>query len=515
MRKLLPILLLCVILVFAGCGDDIIPSGTEPAAPTSPTVPKLTFTRQQVKLSEADDSVGAVYGINKDMEIAQWNGVTYAFEPSISLEDREACICATDMVLNRTGAEKELQINIYAAATYDMTFIQEGMVFTYLQDWQSPEYIAALLQGLFGAYCNYGAAYGYGSYLGNAVFGLPLKRCEANWTFDGAQDVLDLNILCFHIRFSAGKDVKAAKRIANTFADDYIRENGEAAFQALLVQSGSVEGVDEFVDVLSDFYASWNIDYTPSGLLYRSGGKGYDYIVKSKYAVMYMEQDWTDTNTGIVPLFYDGFLHQNYSETKEYFTTVVQEMGQYQALFGLDSYNNDLTIYFTQHYYNGRMGYNNSSHYIALPNVSGLSMLYVASLNHVPSIQEEWALNGMPSYFSFYYNHYGNAARTYIANLDEEYESLRYYRAYRDYIGRDVDMAVDFGEFAHFYAYRKGFDDPNAGGSDAFIAYLVSRFGEENVIDIVCRTHDFGEYTYDELVADWKVFLRQKFEDGT
>ena len=62
-------------------------------------------------------------------------------------------------------------------------------------------------------------------------------------------------------------------------------------------------------------------------------------------------------------------------------------------------------------------------------------------------------------------------------------------------------------------------DDPNDGGGYApgasFIGYLISRFGEEKVIDILLKSHDFGEYTYEEMVSDWNTYINETYGEYT
>lgn len=76
-------------------------------------------------------------------------------------------------------------------------------------------------------------------------------------------------------------------------------------------------------------------------------------------------------------------------------------------------------------------------------------------------------------------------------------------------------MNTDFAEVYHLIAYCYNLDDPNDGkgyiAGASFIDYLISRFGEEKVIEIICATHDFGSYSYEELVADWQDFLLENY----
>lgn len=500
MKKCVVVLAVLALLLLAACNQRDF------------DIYDAAFTAQQVVLAEGEDSIGAGFGLNKTMDVTQHGGAAYAFEPGISMDDRESCIQATEAVLSRLDTGKTLQINIYTTASYDATFVKNGAVFTHVQDWMSQEYIAALLQGLFGEYCNYGAAYGYAGYLAQALFDRTQSVLSGSWGYDGDSNALDMNALCFDTGYLGIKDIKSVRRLANTFAADYIGKNGEEAFQTLLAKSGDLRGVDAFTQALSDFYAANHITYTPSGILFRLGGKGYAYIVKCEYAVMYVEADWADRNEGKCPQLYEGFLRKNYSDVRQYFATIIEEMGKYQALLGLEDYDNDLNIYYTNHHGKGAVSYIPASHSITIQTVSSLSTIYMSAHLHGSGwLQEGWATTGFLQHFCTRYNEYGNALWSYMTNVTNR--DNNYSTAYRDCLGRDVDFATDAGVMCHIDAVIIGKTDPNSdytsGGS--FVAYLVSRLGEEEVVDIVIRSHDFGEYTYEQLAADWQAYLQENY----
>jgi len=238
-KKLLSVLLVCILFLSA-CGAQ-----TEYPAP-KPTLPPfdistVTFSNTQVMLSEGHDSVGAPYGLKKTLEICEHEGVTYAFEPQISYEERAACIWVTNALLDRIGAGKNIQINIYAADTYDRTFTENSSIYTHLQNWKSPEYTASLLYGLLGDYCHYGTLYGYANYLGSELFGTAVPVCDENPKLEGNCSFLDLNLLCFRPEFVSADDIEIAKKISNAFVNEYINAHGEAEFLQLMKKSGTVE----------------------------------------------------------------------------------------------------------------------------------------------------------------------------------------------------------------------------------------------------------------------------------
>ena len=509
-RTLLSVLLICILLLSA-CGTIEEPHSPEPSLPTV-DISAVTFSSAQVMLSEIHDSIGAPYGLKKTLEVCEYEGTTYAFEPQIPYEDRAECIGVTNAVLDRVGLGKEFRINLYTAETYGAFFTESGSVYTHVQDWKSPEYIVALLYGLLGDYCHYGTLYGYANYLCGELLGTAVP--EDIPQFEGGPDFLDLNLLCFRPEFISGDEAEQAKLLANTFVRLYIETCGEQEFLRLAKASGTVEGTAEFQAALSDFYKAQGIDYTPTGILYRPGGMGYDFIVKCPYAVMYVERDWVDKNKDLCPYTYDNFLHENYGDVKQYFTVSIGEFGQFRELFGLYPYNDDLNIYFTNHP-NVDSQYLANTHSILIQNTASLGHEYIHSTTHAHNIMEYWAMEGFARYFSYYYNYYGNAMST----VDLNALDWKYILEYKAKLGRDIDMNTDFAEVYHLMTWCNSYDDPNDGNGyvagASFIDYLISQLGEKKTLEIIGVTHDFGAYTYENLVSDWQNFLAANYSEYT
>ena len=482
-----------------------------------PTLPKVTskdlvFTSERIIFSEVDNGLGAVYGLNTTMEICNYNGVQYAFEKAVPMKERIACVQATEAVRNRLAADQGFCVHVYAQDTYGKMFVKGNGIYTYSQQWQSPEYVAALIQSIFGAYTNYGAAYGYGSYLCRELFGQDLPVCDG---YNGELNILDMNALCFQSRYFNVKDIKAARRVANTFVSRYIEEYGEKDFQTLLRQSGDPDQVSLFAAALAQFYGDLGIDYTPSTLLSRLGGVSYDYIIKSAYAELFVEVDWKDGNQGLCPEYYEGFLHANYRDIREYFTVIIDEMAQYQTLCRMDNCDNNLKVYFTNYYGKNAIAYVKSSHSLAVRTISSFSTGYLSSIMEQAQLrQASWAITGFAQIYGQKYNRYGNLLYNYITNVTSAEKGSKYREAYLKCLGRDVDFNTDLYVLHHIEVCIDQLTDPNknyiSGGS--FVAYLSQRFGEEEVVEIALHGKEFDGVAYEELVEDWLAFLEENYQ---
>ncbi len=496
-KRIVLIMLLCIILSFSSC--------------TSDSTPELKFVTKNVILREANNT----FLRSDDMALASVNGVTYAFEQAISLDDRMDCIEATQSIMNRIGLKKEIHIYIYTNSAYDCTYVSDGIIYTSLQSWKSPEYISYLLLGLFGEYCNYGAIYGYAELLYRQLYESTVDKNGFVWERETDCSALDLNILCFNENFVTPKEKENVRNISTAFVFDYISIHGMSKFHELLINSGTVDSVDLFCKELSHFYSKNNINYTPSNVLYAFGGHSYDYIAKCQYATFFIENDWYDENDALNPLTYENFLHRNYADVKKFFDIHAVQMGKYQSLFDFVSYNNDLKVYFSN---NKRLSqysfYQRQTHSIYLMNVDSLMHEYIHSITveNNPS-NSNWTTEGVARYFSYKYDYYGIAMLNVDYNMPSSSKEALYIREYKEKIGRNIQMEVDFTEIENIAVYSRSYFDPNCSyvAGPSFVAYLVSQFGEHEVIDMIFSKHGIEHSFYTALVDDWVSYIKTNY----
>lgn len=497
-KNMVLIILLCSMLVFSSCGSD--------------SVPELTFTTEKVAFRESKN----VFIGSEDMELTSVDGVTYAFEQTISLEDRIACVVKTRSILKKVGLEKEIHLYLYTNDTYNNTYINDGAIYTSLQSWESPEYISYLLLGMFGEYCNYGAIYGYASFLCGQLDKSTMKKKEFVWEEEDSS-ALDLNLLCFNENFVSQKEMEEIKKISALFVVDYIDLYGVDKFHELLINSGTVENVDLFNKELSNFYSANNIDYLPSNILYTFGGWAHDYIAKCQYATFFVGNGWYDENKELNPLTDENFLHQNYSDVKKFFEINSDQMGKYQSLFGLEPYNNNLAVYFSNSKSLSQTSfYHPKEHAIYLMNVDSLMHEYIHSItlekNHSYST---WSVEGVARYFSYKYDYYGIAMLNVDYNRPSSGRELLYVREYKEKIGRDIDIEMDFTELENIAVYSRSYTDPNDGyvTGSSFVAYLVSQFGESEAINIIFSEQGIEQSLYTELAENWVSYINTNYAD--
>lgn len=490
-------MLLCITFVFSSC--------------ISNSTPELIFTTEKVILCEPNDT----FSRSDDMELVSVNGVTYAFEQAISSDDRIDCIEETQSILDRIGLKKEIYIYVYTNDTYDSTYISDGAIYISVQSWESPEYISYLLLGLFGEYCNYGAIYGYADFLYKQLNELKVDKNEFVWDSETDCSILDLNILCFNENFVSQKDIESVMNISAAFVFDYINIHGISKFHELLINSGTVECVDLFGKELSHFYSKNNINYVPSNVLYALGGHSYNYIARCQYATFFIENNWYDENNELNPLTYENFLHQNYIDVKKFFDINSEQMGKYQSLFDLKSYNNDLIVYFSN---NKRLSqysfYQRQTHSIYLMNVDSLMHEYIHSITveNNPS-DSSWSIEGVARYFSYKYDCYGIAMLNVDYNMPSSSKELLYVREYKEKIGRDINMEVDFTEIENIAVYSRSYFEPNCSyvAGSSFVAYMVSQFGESEVIDMIFSEDGMEHSLYTELVHNWVSYIKTNY----
>ena len=495
--KSLLILFACVSLF--GCTNEEIPNEEIKQKED------ISYTTQQVLYAESQ----SFFSMKTYMQTATVDSVTYFFEKSVSEEERLSCIDQTAAWLDRLGYEQELSVYIYDENTYQTENILNGSVYTYVRDWNNPEYLMILIRSVYGEFCNYGMAYGYANYLCDAIDVSDLK-------FEDSFEFYDLNDLCFHPNFVSDDERKIAKNVANKFVSDYINANGEDAFIEILKASGNVNEYQKANDALSAFYKNNGIETVLSDLLYGFGGQYYNYTAKCEYANIFVQNDWHDSALYLYPAYpmFDGFLNNNYPKTKDYFSLNLSQMKKYQNHFALDNYNNDLDIIFTN-YDTSISEYRADLHRITLAGTVPFMHEYIHSLtSNSIGLRELWAIEGFADYYELLYNEYPLDFWYHDSNT---YNAHPYMQQFRDSLGREVNSPADFLELDHIisYYFDQNPNDSYQSGS-SFVSYLINTFGERPFLDYLLINHDLTtltDKTFDELVDDWKAYLEENYSE--
>ena len=488
-------LMLPIMLLLVSCSND-------PNTPAAVTPSVRNYISTEVIYSEPV----AQYGFRLDMDFTATEFAKYYFEAGIEDEEREACIEVTDKLLsNQSPQGVQPEIYIFTRDRYDYKYIDSHKLYASAQDWKSVEYMTDVLLVTYGESVHYGTAFGYANYLANSY----------NWnSYDGqfsnpsVSDICDLNYLCFDEDFITSNDVDIAKGNACAFVESYISQHGEQTFQQILVS------LSKSLDALAAYYEENGVSYTPSTVQYGYGGKSYDYLVYSDYGTFYITKDWVDMNAEYNPLITDNFLHANYADTKAFFETNLNQMKQYQDLFNLDDYNQDLDIVFTKPISASKTSfYQSVDHRIYLYNVDSLMHEYIHALTMPAASMASWQVEGFARYFSYYYDLYGMAVLNQDYNNIPDTPELQYIHEYSATINRPIDMAKDYPELENIAVYSRSWKNPNENyiTGSSFVQYLVKQYGEENVINSIYGNGNPLPQTYVELVKEWNECIESEY----
>ena len=482
--------MLIMLLLLCGCADKR----------------SYEYYTQEITYSES----AVQYGFRVDMACTETKYARYYFEQTVDEAERTLCIEATDKILEKqTALGLQPEIYIFTEERYPDTSVVENKLYTSVQDWQTVEFTTKVLLTAYGAYSHYGLAYGYANVIcdeqiTDSAFRMPVST-----------DVCDLNLLCFDTAFASDSDIDTAKSIACDFVQAYIAANGESAMQELLSDSKTSNGARSVRDALANYYKDNGLDYVPSDLRYGYGGHSFDYIVSADLGVFYIKKDWVDMHAEYNPLITDGFLHSDYAETKAFFETNLKQMKQYQELFALDTYDNDLSIVFENTTLPQTSFYQSNIHTIYLKNVDSLMHEYIHALTQPEYPMTLWESEGFARYFSYYYDLYGIAFLNQDYNNSADTPELKYIHEYLATINRPIDMAKDFMELENIAVYSRSLTDPNksyATGS-SFVQYLVKQYGEEAVINSIYGNGDPLPKSYAELVKEWNEFIEDNYSN--
>ncbi len=484
----------------------------ESAAPAEHKYEKMTVT-----YSEGAEG----FSFRRDMEKTQTEYAVYYFDPSIDNQERKACIEATDKRLSCIDAAQPApEIVVLTEEFYDGISVSGNRLYLSPQPWDSADYLAKVLLARYGEWGNYGLAYGYADYL--------CKKAGADSGDTGpdaqeakgflpmsASELYDLNLLCFHEKFVSAKDVEASKNNACLFVEEYLSSHSEAELLELLSASGTAEGAVRAKEALEAFYAEKGVECRLSEIRYQLGGSAFDYVVVCQYARFYIKKDWQDASWRKNPEVSENFLHEDYGEIRNFFECSEQRMGQYQELFGFDSYNNDLAILFkngrgvteTSEYYGG-------VHDIKLTTVISLTHEYIHSLMYgrYDDWRTLWKTEGFARYFSYKYDLYAyDLYNNYWNN-----ESMIWIQEYIDFLGRPIEVRTDVPELWDILVHSYGYTDPNSDyeSGASFIGYLIKQYGEEAVISYICSDNEYNTEwgkSYEELVQDWIRYIEENY----
>lgn len=497
MKNKLIVLIVSFMVLLTSCAVE--PGVQETIAP-----PERSYVSTDITYSESI----AQYGFRLDMDFTATEFAKYYFEAGVGDEEREACIETTDDLLSdQSFQDIRPEIYIFTRDRYDCRYIDGCKLYSSAQDWKSVEYMTDVLLAAYGESVHYGTAFGYANYWAKSH---NMNGYDGKFSNPSVSDVRDLSYLCFDARFTTVDDVAAAKGLACDFAETYIGQHGEQAFQQLLAS------LEKSIDALAAYYQENGVPYAPSAVQYGYGGKTYDYIVRSDYGTFYIEKDWVDINAEYNPLVTDGFLHSDYAETKAFFETNLRQMKQYQELFNLDDYNHDLDIVFSKPISASKTSFWQSvNHRIYLYNVDSLMHEYIHALTMPTAGMKNWQTEGFARYFSYYYDFYG------MALLDQDYNNTldtpqtKYIHEYLAVINRPIDMAKDYRELENIAVYCFSLANPNADylTGSSFVQYLVKQYGEEAVVNSIYGSGEPLPETYAESVRAWYKYIESEYTE--
>ena len=459
------------------------------------------------------------FSFRKDVERTQTDYAVYYFEPSISEQERQVCIASTDRVLSCIdGTLPELEIAVFTNETFDGVAVSGNRFYTSIQQWDSAEYLAGVLLAGYSEWGSYGMAYGYANHLCKEA-GLDYREVSGFQQMSNTE-LYDLNLLCFDEKFVSPDDVEAAKNNASLFVDHYLSMYSDTEFLELLAESGTTEGVRRANKALEAFYIENGVDCSLTEIRCQHGGVTLDYAVACEYAVFYIETDWQDGTWVTNPRVSDNFLHEDYGEVKAFFECNVRQMRQYRELFGFESYDNDLTVVFSNSARTSAVfdsSYNGKDHTARVSSVTSLMHEYIHSIMAWRcDWSVKWKCEGFARYYEVRYNEYAYDFWDYDYNNQPENERGMQVKKYIDWLGRPFSSKTDSQELADVTVYACGQKDPNLtyATGESFVGYLVDQYGEPAVISYVCSGNEYNTEwgkSYEQLVQDWNAYINENY----
>ena len=488
--------ILLLLISFVSCNND--------------KVKEYIYTKETVTYTDF------IAGFRKDMETTESNNVRFMFESDISIEDRAECIDLTLSIVSAAGGICDKKtVCVFKPQTFDERFVTDDILFVPVSELNSLDYVIDLLLLIHGRYTNYGLAYGYASYLSDVD--------SEGFAKADNKDTYDLNLLCFDTQFISEEDTEVAKTVAVDFVASYIEDKGEDKLKNLIAESDTFEGVDVLGKEMSTYYKKNGLEYVPSLIMYTHGGKTLDYIACTEFAEFYIDKEWIDGTLSYNPkitAITKDFLHSDYSEIKEFYEINMNQMREYQELFAIEGYRNDLDIIITNsENIRGSAYQGGSIHKVTLQYIISLMHEYIHSLTiGTLTIEDKtfsrWEGEGFARYYQNLYDYYGHLITDQDWNTLPESDLQVSLAKYRESLGRPIETEKDYIEIYDFFVYDSGKYDPDFSYEHgaSFVKFLVDKYGDETVIHSVYGRREQLPEIYENLIAEWTEYIKAKFD---
>lgn len=518
--KYLFCLLSALFLVFlAACGNhsatndfsDAQPENTLGLPEPDPAPVEYTYIKETVDYTEKNEQ----YSFRMDMERTDTDKAHYFFEKKIVDEQRRSCIEATEQILAQLGELPDVpEICVLTEKSYGSLFVVGNRVFLSEQDWQTHEYVINVLMAVYGDFTHYGLAYGYANLLCQRLsWDNPV---EGEFAEPSVVEICDLGLLCFDTAFASEEDANAAKNLACHFAASC----NEETLKQFISNSDTTEGMEAVSDALSDYYDAHGLSYQPTNVRYGFGGVSYDYVVESDIGTFYLCDEWQDRNHQFNPLVSENFLHENYTEIREFFEINLRQMQQLRDTMNMYPYDDNISILLTDDPYLQESWADTKTDQLYILSVVSIMHEYIHALTRMDWIRGElWQIEGLARYLDLRYDYYGTPFTSYdYSNMPDSYIYLGA-REYVAALNRPLDMAIDYLTIYDLICYSGGATNPNHGGGyiagASFISYLVKQYGEQTVFQAIYCGAEPLPRTHDELVADWLAYLDETYKEYT
>lgn len=454
------------------------------------------------------DYADGSYSFQYEMDNLQTMHAQYYFTSNITDSERRSCVEATEQILGEFVTLEELPT--ICVLEIEDSYISDHTLYLSPQDWCSIDFTTKVLLAASGQCSHYGLAYGYANMLCDR-FGWSGSSLGKFATTDESA-IYDLNYLCFDNDFSSESNIATAKSVSADFVITYISEVGEDIFQHMLLDSDTTTGMENVANALSNYCEKNGQIVEISTVRYGFGGVSNDYIVSSDYALFYVCKDWTDQSAEYNSGISKNFLHEKYQDVRDFFIINLEQMRQYQELFALNSYDNDLTIIFTNSTTHGNVSmYYLSGHIIYLKSIMDFTHEYIHSLTIPSAISDldNWSSEGLATYFAGWYDFYSRDF------LNHDYNSASYLEPLRTKLGRPLDVVSDNDEILNYTAHYEDYVDPNKNylSGASFVSYLVDQYGVDNVVQYLFGSGEPLPKSYTGLVNDWLEYLDDAYED--
>ncbi len=472
---------------------------------------------------------------------AENENAIYIADKDISEKRLNKTVTNIENILDLIKPTEKIDFYIYDNAGAGFAIEKDGTNFVCISPSSDKlDIIIAVLQGAISPYANYGLLYGKASLIHEKLGWGKIKTVgdkkikEFISNSDNA-DLLDLNYPCFKEKYCKYPD--RVKTIAVKFVCYLENKFGEAFIDNLIKSSANLNfGFEHiFAVYMNEFLSTLDGKYfvIPSTRVIRYSQYIEEYplrirTVSCDYCIVKDYRDRYFNDRGIYSEFDYRFIKNFFWETERMYEIIRRDFG-YEGSDKVQAIINQNDSFCTTYSVLGLT--NDSGNFVAITPYAAVHEYVHAIQVKKFGVAKNWVVEALAEYYDSFVGY------KYSVNRILEYNFYKYYSvmdsvnieqkpsadAYLKYM-KDNNLVYNRKDFIDLVSYLNPDISPFAysameqpsNNTMSFLIFLIDNYGIEKTIKLYYMSSSFDyvfEKSSNELISEWKEYLRAKFDN--